>query len=64
MSASTTTVLGPICASHATAQRFMASLNTSRTLSAGTYHVVAQIYDAGQPPSISTTGSEAIAIKH
>jgi len=61
---STTTVLGPICASHATAHRFMAILNTPRTLSAGTYHVVAQIYDTGQPLSISTTGSEAIAIKH
>jgi hypothetical protein len=42
----------------------MAILNTPRTLSAGTYHVVAQIYDTGQPLSISTTGSEAIAIKH
>jgi hypothetical protein len=61
---STTTVLGPICASHTTANRFMAILNTSPTLSAGTYHVVAQIYDTGQPPGMSMTGSEAIAIKH
>jgi hypothetical protein len=61
---STTTVVGPMCASHATARRFTASLNMPRTLSAGTYHVVAQIYDTAQPPTISMTGSEAIAVKH
>jgi hypothetical protein len=42
----------------------MATLKTSPALSAGAYHVVAQIYDTRQPPSIRMIGSEEIMIKH